>query len=98
MDRDAFLSWFEAHATEVEFIFHLGARTDTSEQDELLLARLNTNYSQQLCTICTSAQIPLVYASSAATYGDGSYGFSDDETLLPQLNPLNPYAALQAQL
>ena len=92
LERDIFLPWLQRRAKKVEFIFHIGARTDTREQDIRILQSLNTSYSKQLFSICTKEQIPVVYASSAATYGNGSLGFSDDEALLSQLRPLNPYA------
>ncbi len=89
--RDDFFSWLDNNQHEVEFIFHLGARTDTTEFDRELLWRLNTNYSKTMWEKCVKYQIPLVYASSAATYGLGESGFDDDEKLIPQLKPLNPY-------
>lgn len=89
--RDDFFSWLDNNQHEVEFIFHLGARTDTTEFDRELLWRLNTNYSKTMWEKCVKYQIPLVYASSAATYGLGESGFDDDEKLIPQLTPLNPY-------
>ena len=90
--RDQFLPWLNAHAAQVEFVFHLGARTDTSERNQDLLLKLNTTYSKEIFTICTSAQIPLVYASSAATYGRGEQGFSDNESHIHRLKPINSYA------
>jgi len=59
--------------------------------DEEFLRRVNLEYSQALWNHCASAGIPLVYASSAATYGDGSAGYDDDESRLSELQPLNPY-------
>lgn len=91
VDRDSFISWLDENEQEVEFIFHLGARTDTTEFNYDLLWQLNTDYSKQLWQKCVEYQIPLVYASSAATYGAGELGYQDDENLIPQLKPLNPY-------
>lgn len=91
VDRDAFFDWLDKHYEEVEFIFHLGARTDTTEFDRELLERLNTSYSKEIWTRCVNYQIPLVYASSAATYGLGEFGYKDDENIIPNLRPLNPY-------
>jgi ADP-L-glycero-D-manno-heptose 6-epimerase len=91
MDRDLFLEWFTDHAEQVSFVFHLGARTDTSEFDFRVLDSLNLSYSMNLWEICTVKQIPLLYASSAATYGIGDQSFEDDETKIPLLTPLNPY-------
>jgi ADP-L-glycero-D-manno-heptose 6-epimerase len=91
MDRDAFPDWFTDHAEDVSFVFHLGARTDTSEFDFRVLDSLNLSYSKVLWEICTAHQVPIVYASSAATYGMGELGFEDEEILIPELKPLNPY-------
>ena len=91
MDRDVFPEWFTEHAEEVSFVFHLGARTDTSEFDFRVLDSLNLSYSMTLWEICTVKQIPIVYASSAATYGIGELGFEDDQSKIPDLKPLNPY-------
>ena len=92
VDRNEFPEWLRMNAMETEFVFHLGARTDTTEQSVEIFNRLNFHYSQKVWTICTEFQIPLVYASSAATYGAGEMGYEDDENLIPGLKPLNPYA------
>lgn len=91
IERDVFVQWFESNAKDVKFVFHLGARTDTTESDEVLFEKLNLQYSKDIWQICSENQIPLVYASSAATYGDGLYGFDDDEQGISKLHPLNPY-------
>lgn len=91
VDRDDFFDWLDAHQETVEFIFHIGARTDTAEFDRELLAELNTTYSQKVWHKCVAYQLPLVYASSAATYGLGEAGYEDDESKISQLHPLNPY-------
>ncbi|MGI4738401.1 MAG: ADP-glyceromanno-heptose 6-epimerase [Janthinobacterium lividum] len=92
VDREAFFDWLDAHHEQVEFVFHLGARTDTTEQDPAIFDLLNLNYSKQLWHACVRYQLPLVYASSGATYGDGRLGYSDQDDALPhQLRPLNPY-------
>jgi ADP-L-glycero-D-manno-heptose 6-epimerase len=74
-----------------EAVIHLGACTDTMELDEALLARLNDDYTRALWSRCAESKIPLVYASSAATYGAGERGYVDDESKIGQLEPLNPY-------
>lgn len=74
-----------------DFVFHIGARTDTTEFDKSVFDKLNTNYSKQIWNFCTEQQIPLIYASSAATYGEGTDSFDDDHRLIPGLKPLNPY-------
>jgi ADP-L-glycero-D-manno-heptose 6-epimerase len=89
--RDEFLFWFEKNAAQVEFLFHLGARTDTTEQDTAIFDQLNLHYSQRIWQICTRQGIPLVYASSAATYGLGEHGYDDRHDVVPNLRPLNPY-------
>lgn len=86
-----FLSWLEVNARDISFVFHLGARTDTAETNESLFNELNLNYSKEVWKICSTYQIPMVYASSAATYGDGSFGFEDNEAEMAHLKPLNPY-------
>jgi ADP-L-glycero-D-manno-heptose 6-epimerase len=91
VDRDEFHNWIKENHREVEFIFHIGARTDTAEFDRDLLFSLNTEYSQKIWSYCVDYQIPLVYASSAATYGAGEQGYADDDKLIPNLKPLNPY-------
>jgi len=70
---------------------HLGACTDTREMDRNYLNRVNLQASQDLWRYCTRTGIPYIYASSAATYGDGALGYDDDEALIPALRPLNPY-------
>lgn len=91
IDRDNFLAWLDSHYETIEFIFHIGARTDTTEFDTALLNRLNTQYTKDIWTRCCEYQIPLVYASSAATYGLGEQGYDDNEADIPKLKPLNPY-------
>ncbi|HAA11030.1 MAG TPA: ADP-glyceromanno-heptose 6-epimerase [Cytophagales bacterium] len=98
VNRDEFLPWLKANEKEVEFIFHLGARTDTAEFDRDLMNKLNTQYTKDVWTACSKFQIPLVYASSAATYGMGEHGFSDDEDLIEELRPLNPYGDSKQEL
>ncbi len=75
----------------VEAIFHLGACSDTTETDASYLIRNNYEYSKLLAQWATDANIRFVYASSAATYGDGSAGFEDQEENLEILCPLNMY-------
>lgn len=91
IDREEFIQWFSDHASSVKFVYHIGARTDTAEFDVELFNKLNLNYSKDIWTICTENNIPLVYASSAATYGLGEYGYVDSHDVVHQLKPLNPY-------
>lgn len=90
-ERDIFPEWLEEHFNEVEFIFHIGARTDTAEFDTAVFDELNLNYTKKLWQLCARHQIPLVYASSAATYGMGEHGYKDSHNVVEQLKPLNPY-------
>ncbi|MEI2421610.1 NAD-dependent epimerase/dehydratase family protein, partial [Arthrospira platensis SPKY2] len=84
--------WLDANEKLVQFIFHLGARTDTTEFNKTIFDELNLGYSQRMWQACVKYGIPLVYASSAATYGGGELGYSDRDDSLPQrLKPLNPY-------
>lgn len=89
--RDDFFQWLDKNYEEVEYIFHLGARTNTAEFDMDLLNRLNLDYSKKVWKACCEYHIPLVYASSAATYGLGELGYKDSEDLAYDLKPLNPY-------
>ncbi|MGV3589975.1 MAG: ADP-glyceromanno-heptose 6-epimerase [Adhaeribacter sp.] len=91
VDRMEFPEWLDKNYEEVEFIFHLGARTDTTEFDPAIFNLLNLEYSKKVWLACCEYQIPLVYASSAATYGAGKLGYDDDENIISLLNPLNPY-------
>lgn len=91
VERDEFIKWLNVHQNQVEFIFHLGARTDTTEFDAQVFDLLNVSYSKAIWNACVEYGIPLIYASSAATYGDGSLGYSDDHELCYKLQPLNPY-------
>lgn len=91
VDRDEFMGWLDQNYENVEFIFHIGARTDTAEFDMDLLHRLNTEYTKEIWKRCVKYQLPLVYASSAATYGLGEEGYDDNESTIEKLKPLNPY-------
>jgi ADP-L-glycero-D-manno-heptose 6-epimerase len=91
VDRKLFFEWLKKNHTDVEMIFHLGARTDTTEFNTAIFDELNLGYSMMMWNACTEYRIPLIYASSAATYGDGKLGYDDDPALIPGLKPLNPY-------
>jgi ADP-L-glycero-D-manno-heptose 6-epimerase len=91
IDRNELFDWLINHPVRVDFVFHLGARTDTTEFDYSVLEKLNVDYSQKIWNYCAEKNIPLVYASSAATYGGGELGYKDDHELSEKLNPLNPY-------
>jgi ADP-L-glycero-D-manno-heptose 6-epimerase len=91
VDRTRFHEWLDKNNELVEFIFHIGARTDTTEFNKAIFDELNVRYTQEIWTRCVAYQIPLVYASSAATYGLGEIGFKDDQSKMKKLKPLNPY-------
>ena len=91
VERTDFIDWLEENAAELKFVYHLGARTDTTEFDEQIFDELNLNYSKAVWNLCTINQIPLLYASSGATYGLGEFGYSDSHEVVDQLKPLNPY-------
>ena len=91
VERVNFFTWLDVHYKKIDFIFHLGARTDTTECDKTIFDTLNLNYSKKVWEACVNYHIPLVYASSAATYGLGEHGYIDDHNIIPLLKPLNPY-------
>jgi len=89
--RKDFISWLEDFNEEVDFIYHIGARTDTTEFDKDIFDELNLEYTKSIWKICSRYSIPLVYASSAATYGLGEFGYDDNHEIVEKLKPLNPY-------
>lgn len=91
VEREEFFDWVHREKPAVSFVFHLGARTDTTEFDYAVHQHLNVEYSQKIWNYCTLNTIPLVYASSAATYGEGELGYLDDHDIVEHLRPLNPY-------
>ena len=91
VDRMVFFEWLRENHQQINFIFHIGARTDTTEFNVAVFDELNLNYSKEVWRLCAAYGIPLVYASSAATYGEGEHGYADDHSLLDRLQPLNPY-------
>ncbi len=92
VDRRDLFKWLQKHNHDIDFIFHIGARTDTTEFNMTIFEELNLNFSKSVWNFCTLNHIPLIYASSAATYGDGSLGYDDQDPALSfKLNPLNPY-------
>jgi ADP-L-glycero-D-manno-heptose 6-epimerase len=91
IDREELFGWLERERPALSGIVHLGACSNTMETDEAYLRRVNVEYSQKLWQYATGARLPLVYASSAATYGEGENGYDDDESVIPRLKPLNLY-------
>ena len=91
IERIQLFDWLADNNPEIDFVYHIGARTDTTEFNKEIFDELNELYSQKIWNYCTLKNIPLVYASSAATYGLGEFGYSDDHALISKLVPLNPY-------
>ena len=91
VDRTEFFQWIGENHRFIQFIFHLGARTDTTEFNRKIFQELNLDYSKQVWNLCVEFGLPLVYASSAATYGLGELGFEDNHSVIKNLKPLNPY-------
>jgi ADP-L-glycero-D-manno-heptose 6-epimerase len=91
VEREELFEWLRIADPRIEFVFHLGARTDTTEFDYAVHEKLNLEYSKDIWDYCTAKNIPLVYASSAATYGSGEFGYKDSHDILDKLQPLNPY-------
>lgn len=89
--KDDLFEWLRGRENDIEAFFHLGACSSTVETDANYLLENNTRYSIRLAEYALTAGHRFIYASSAATYGDGSQGFSDDHDLLDQLAPLNMY-------
>jgi ADP-L-glycero-D-manno-heptose 6-epimerase len=85
--------WLDAHVTELSAVVHMGAISATTEPDADLIIHTNFTLSRELWTWCAGEGVRLIYASSAATYGDGALGFDDADDLqsLARLRPLNPY-------
>lgn len=90
---DEIATFLAHHGGQIRAIVHMGAISATTERDVDLIVRSNLQLSRTLWDFCTRLQIPFIYASSAATYGDGSLGFLDrsDDEYLSRLRPLNAY-------
>ncbi len=91
IEREGLIGWLNSSDITIDAVFHLGARTDTTEFDYSIHEKLNVQYSKEIWHYCTVNNIPLVYASSAATYGNGELGYKDDHSIVDELQPLNPY-------
>jgi ADP-L-glycero-D-manno-heptose 6-epimerase len=91
VERHVFFDWLAENEKQVQFIVHLGARTDTTEFSTAIFDELNFGYSCRIWNACVQYGLPLIYASSAATYGEGENGYRDDESRISLLKPLNPY-------
>ena len=91
IERELFFEKVFRDKPSIDFVFHIGARTDTTEFDYKVHQHLNVEYSKKVWDYCTIHNIPLVYASSAATYGSGELGYDDSHSVIQRLKPLNPY-------
>lgn len=91
LDKDALLSWLQQSPGKVDAVIHMGAISATTERDFNKLVQDNIQYSQDLWTWCAHNSVPFLYASSAATYGAGELGYSDEESGIDQFRPLNGY-------
>ncbi|MBO4281853.1 MAG: ADP-glyceromanno-heptose 6-epimerase [Bacteroidales bacterium] len=98
VNRTEFFSWLEMNSSQVECVIHLGARTDTTETRWEIFQELNLNYTKEVWNACALYQIPLIYASSAATYGAGEHGYSDSHSIVEKLEPLNLYGISKNEL
>ena len=91
VERQSLFEWLERNEPIIDVFIHLGARTDTTEFNYAIHEALNVVYSQNVWNYCTEKNIPLIYASSAATYGSGELGYDDNHEIVEDLKPLNPY-------
>lgn len=91
VERYNLFDWLAEKSPHITAFIHLGARTDTTEFDYAIHQELNVDYSIQAWQYCVSNNVPLIYASSAATYGAGEQGYNDDHSDVASLKPLNPY-------
>ena len=91
IERYHLFDWLATHEPSISIVIHLGARTDTTEFNYAIHEELNLQYSKEIWNYCTQNAIPLIYASSAATYGDGQLGYDDNHAIIEKLQPLNPY-------
>lgn len=90
LDKDQLIDWLK-DAKRIDAVIHMGAISATTERDFNKLVQDNIQYSQALWTWCAERDVPFLYASSAATYGGGEYGYEDDESQTDQFRPLNAY-------
>jgi ADP-L-glycero-D-manno-heptose 6-epimerase len=89
--KHSFFEWLQGRENDISAFIHLGACSNTTETDSTYLLENNYRYTQRLCEYALKNGQRFIYASSAATYGDGSRGFSDDHDLLESLSPMNMY-------
>ena len=98
IDRIDFLRMLESRELDFDIIIHLGARTDTTEFNYSIHEELNLIYTKKIWEYAAINNIPMIYASSAATYGSGENGYLDDHNVVEKLKPLNPYGISKNEL
>lgn len=91
IDKSQFFDWLKGRESSIKAFIHLGACSSTVETDASYLLENNYRYSLRLADYALTHGLRFIYASSAATYGDGTLGFSDDESQMETLEPLNMY-------
>ena len=91
VERESLFEWLQLNNPKVDFFFHIGARTDTTEFNYSVHQHFNVDYSVKVWKYCSQNHVSLVYASSAATYGNGDLGYDDNHEIVKDLKPLNPY-------
>lgn len=91
VEREGFFEWLARERPVVRAFYHIGARTDTTAFDYSIHEHLNVEYSKKVWRYCVEQGVPLVYASSAATYGAGENGYDDRHDIVEHLKPLNAY-------
>jgi ADP-L-glycero-D-manno-heptose 6-epimerase len=91
IDKDTFVNRIDEFSGKADILYHMGACTSTTETDMDYLMKNNFEYSKHLAEWAIRNKVRFIYASSGATYGDGSLGFDDDHSLIPKLKPLNKY-------
>lgn len=91
VERYNLFEWLTDNNQITDLVIHFGARTDTTEFNYAIHEELNVQYSKNIWNYCTEKRVPLIYASSAATYGAGELGYKDDHEIIEKLKPLNPY-------
>ncbi len=91
LNRNNLFEWLAKQTNDISIVIHLGARTDTAEFNYSVLKLLNVEYSKKMWIFCSRNKIPLVYASSASTYGAGDKGYDDNHETIEFLSPLSQY-------
>jgi ADP-L-glycero-D-manno-heptose 6-epimerase len=91
VERTNFFKWIDENQKFIQFIFHIGAKSATTGFPKSVYDELNLEYTKKVWEKCVLYGLPLIYASSAATYGDGELGYDDNHEIIYQLKPLNDY-------